>query len=195
MLFLLITLLAFIGTITASPTFNNGVYRDTTSPLFANNKLSHGIAIHLTNTKTGNCSAVIEETPWSITNIVTFSANPHPHAVSYFLFDFEDTNRGLEVKTQCQFYLPAGSNSTLLAAGDGNDYHGCVDGDVRFAWDGNLLKVQRWYRDECLGEPPYDHAVAHGRANVTLLKTKAMDGRGGENSTRNASQQWKEHCS
>ncbi|KXT13471.1 hypothetical protein AC579_8625 [Pseudocercospora musae] len=170
---LLITLLALIRTIAASPVFNKGI---TGTPIFANNKLIRGIAIHLTDTKTGNCSALIEETPWSITNIVTFSANPHPHSVSYFLFDFEDTNTGLETKTQCQFYLPAGTNSSALTAGGQDTYHGCVDEDVRFAWDGKALKVQRWYEDECLGKPPYDHAIAHGRANVTLSKTKAMDG-------------------
>ncbi|KXT06129.1 hypothetical protein AC578_1276 [Pseudocercospora eumusae] len=170
---LLITLLALTGPITASPASNKDI---TGTPIFAPKKLTHGIAIHLTNTNTGNCSALIEETPWSITNLATFSANPHPHSVSYIFFDFEDTNSGLETKTQCQFYLPAGTNASALTAGGQETYHGCVDEDVRFSWDGKVLKVERWYRDECLGKAPYDHAIAHGRANVTLFKTNATDG-------------------
>ncbi|KAI5371224.1 hypothetical protein Slin15195_G020960 [Septoria linicola] len=130
------------------------------------------MAIHLTNGTTGNCDALIEDSPWSITNLRTFQAAPRVDSISYFAFQFEDINPGLELKTNCSYYILGGSNATL--ADDG--YHLCANDDVQFKYDGQILQVARWYQDECLGAPPYDSAVAHGRSNVTLTKTQAQDG-------------------
>lgn len=128
---LLTTALAFIGLATAGPF------------LMPHFKSAGGVAIHLTDIKTGDCNALIEETPWSITRLVTFKAKAHPHSVSYFIFDFEDVNKGLQTKTQCQHYLRAGSNASIAD----EEYYGCVDRDVQFQWNGKELLVERWYQD------------------------------------------------
>ncbi|KAF2212376.1 hypothetical protein CERZMDRAFT_97652 [Cercospora zeae-maydis SCOH1-5] len=131
------------------------------------------LSIHLTNNTTGDCSVHVEDSPWAITDVTSFQAHPGSSNVSsYFAFNFEDINDGLELKTDCSFALPLGSNVSVAD----DKYHLCTGGDVRFKYSGQLLQVSRWYQDSCLGPPPYDSAIAHGRANVNLTKTQAADG-------------------
>ncbi|KAM3415796.1 hypothetical protein BST61_g9306 [Cercospora zeina] len=131
------------------------------------------LSIHLTNNTTGDCSAHVEDSPWAITDMTSFQALPGSNNVSsYFVFNFEDINDGLELKTNCAFTLPPGSNASVAD----DNYHLCASVDVRFKYSGQLLQVSRWYQDPCLGPPPYDSAIAHGRANVNLTKTRATDG-------------------
>ncbi|CAK1354117.1 unnamed protein product [Cercospora beticola] len=139
------------------------------SKLIAANRMS----IHLTDAASGNCSARVEDSPWLIKDVISLQAHPGSKNVSStFTFSFEDINAGLELKTNCTFALPRGSNASIAD----DRYHLCTGGDVRFKYDGQLLQVSRWYQDPCLGPPPYDSAIAHGRANLSLTKTQAPYG-------------------
>ncbi|EMF16460.1 uncharacterized protein SEPMUDRAFT_34938 [Sphaerulina musiva SO2202] len=138
----------------------------------SNTKNSRRLAVHLTNAITGDCDSLVEESAWVITNLTSFQAYPSANSISYFAFSFEDINPGLGLKTSCSNYLPRGSNATV----ENDRYHLCDSHDVQFKYNGQILQVERWYQDPCLGKPPYDSAIAHGRANVTFTKTRAQDG-------------------
>lgn len=93
-----------------------------------------------------DCKALIEDTPWQITNLVTFQTNLTSKASncsSYISFNFRDVNTGLELSTSCNRTVKAGGNETL----SNEAYFPCESEDVNFIWEDGVLSVERWYED------------------------------------------------
>lgn len=91
-----------------------------------------------------NCTALIEESPWTITNFVHFQAQKaKKDCRSYLKFDFKDTNKGLHLNTTCKRYMPFYSNKTM----DDDKAHLCEDRNVRFTYTGSSFQIVRLFED------------------------------------------------
>jgi hypothetical protein len=90
----------------------------------------------------------IEDLPWTINNLVVFTAAPANHTtatspIDFIAFDFCDINAGLELETSC-FHETNGTTALENPV----HYYLCEDGDVRFRWTGRSLQIARAYRSE-----------------------------------------------
>lgn len=100
------------------------------------------------------CKAKVENKPWQLTHIAAFEADPNlPTGISSISFDFCDTNKGLELQTRCEYNLPMHSG---LGPIDHDNYHRCNNQDVQFKYEGTNITVSRTYKDDCLGDYPYN---------------------------------------
>lgn len=107
----------------------------------------HGIAFATPTAVTKQvrrCAALIEENPWTVSNLSAFDAAPGPSGVSYISFHFCDTNTGLQLDTTCSRYLAAGSGQSPI---DPDNYYQCGSDYVRFIYSGDTLQLERSYTD------------------------------------------------
>ncbi|CAK4031468.1 Hypothetical predicted protein [Lecanosticta acicola] len=119
------------------------------------------------------CTALIEEQPWHITNLITFQTHAGVrNRSSYISFDFKDVNKGLELTTSCNRTLPVGSNATLSDA----RYHHCVNQSVNFVFENGVVSLERYFEDPCIGDYPYNSAIAYGHATPLFNSTKVSAG-------------------
>jgi len=92
----------------------------------------------------GPCNALIETSPWHVSNLVILDALPTAPTGSSIRFRVHDTNYGLEFETSCGLTMPEGTGSRTEQA---QGWHPCEDDRVRFLYrsDGSKLpdKVEK----------------------------------------------------
>ncbi|KAK0269853.1 hypothetical protein LTR35_014529 [Friedmanniomyces endolithicus] len=135
--------------------------------------------------QTKRCTPLLENTPWTISNLVAFqaatpnstftsqsntSSTPPTASSSYITFHFCDTNPGLELETTCTRLIPSGSGAPASVT-DPWTYYPCDSDEVRFIYSGASLTLERSFVDDCLGAPPYNSAIVGGSAGTTLVNT------------------------
>jgi len=130
------------------------------------------LTIAFTAPTTKRCDALIEQSPWIVTNLVAFEAAATSQNESRISFGFCDTNKGLELDTNCSRTVAPGSRQSIV---DGA-YYTCENDDVRFIWSGDQLSLERSYEDPCIGPYPYDGAIAYGQASTSVVKLTTPDG-------------------
>lgn len=91
------------------------------------------------------CNALIEETPWHISDINVFNAAAASPSGSSVSFNVADTNPGLEFETICGISMPAGTGARPEEAGG---WHPCTNGRVAFLYTPGNLQVKRSYLDD-----------------------------------------------
>lgn len=91
------------------------------------------------------CNALIETSPWHISDIVVFNALPTAPRGSYIHFHILDTNPGLEIETSCGVSMPVNTGSRPEEA---TGWHPCEDGRVRFLYQPGTLQIRRSYLDD-----------------------------------------------
>ncbi|KAK4545495.1 hypothetical protein LTR36_002845 [Oleoguttula mirabilis] len=121
---------------------------------------------------TTTCHALIEQTPWTISNLTAFDAAPGYNG-SYVSFHFCDVNDGLELETDCSRYLPKGSSRSPI---DPATYYDCGSNEVRFIYAGSSLIIERSFVDDCLGPVPYNSAIAYGTEDTNVANTTSLAG-------------------
>ena len=107
-----------------------------------------------------------------ITNLVEFKPKI-AHLSPFLAFNVVDPNKGLHINTTCSIVLSPGSNSTLANA---DLFHICENNDMRFQYEDGKIELSRFYRDPCLGDYPYDSAIAWGHASTNFTTTKTAGG-------------------
>ncbi|KAK3627645.1 hypothetical protein LTR56_019097 [Elasticomyces elasticus] len=132
--------------------------------------LSVVYALPLSNTTT--CHALVENTPWTISNITAFEAAAGSSSESYISFHFCDVNPGLELETTCSRMVAAGSGGSLRDS----TYYACEGNEVRFIYSGTSLSLERSYTDPCLGKPPYDGGIVGGVAATSMVNITSPAG-------------------
>ncbi|KAK4888337.1 hypothetical protein LTR27_012746 [Elasticomyces elasticus] len=132
--------------------------------------LSVVYALPLSNTTT--CHALVENTPWTISNITAFEAAARSASESYISFHFCDVNPGLELETTCSRTVAAGSGGSLRDSA----YYACEGNEVRFVYSGTSLSLERSYTDPCLGKPPYDGGIVGGVAATSMVNITSPAG-------------------
>lgn len=116
--------------------------------------LSLGNALPVSQQAGEPCNALIETSPWHISDITVFNALPTAPRGSYIQFHILDTNPGLEIKTSCGVSMPVGTGSRPEEAAG---WHPCEDGRVRFLYQPGNLQVRRSYLDDwCVDEKHID---------------------------------------
>jgi hypothetical protein len=91
---------------------------------------------------------VLEEKPWIVTNIVSFSSSknnqtwPMQHPTSFISFDVHDRNKGLKLKTSCF------RQTNTTSAVDPDNYYLCDDIDVEYKFLGDSLQIARRFKNE-----------------------------------------------
>lgn len=95
------------------------------------------------STTTTPCQALIEETPWTVTDLTAFDAAPGSLTGSFVTFNLCD--QGLQLETTCSRYLPANSSSSPI---DPDTYYDCESSDVRFIYAGDSLTIERRFVDD-----------------------------------------------
>lgn len=91
------------------------------------------------------CNALIETSPWHVSGIIVYDAEPTAPVGSYIQFHVIDTNPGLEFDTMCGIAMPAGTGwRPEMAQG----WHPCQDGRVRFLYQLGTLQLSRSYDDD-----------------------------------------------
>ncbi|KAK4634196.1 hypothetical protein CLAFUW4_02096 [Fulvia fulva] len=119
-----------------------------------------------------NCSALIEDDDWIISDLVEFQPKI-AHLSPFLAFNVRDINKGLQINTTCSIVLSSGSNSTLH---NPNLFHVCENRNMRFQYSNGSIEMSRLYRDPCLGDYPYDSAIAWGHATANFTTTKTAGG-------------------
>ncbi|KAK5745362.1 hypothetical protein LTR17_001523 [Elasticomyces elasticus] len=132
--------------------------------------LSIAYALPLSNTTT--CHALVENTPWTISNITAFEAAAGSASESYISFHFCDVNPGLELETMCSRTVAAGSGGSLRDSA----YYACEGNEVRFIYSGTSLSLERSYTDPCLGKPPYDGGIVGGVTATSMVNITSPAG-------------------
>lgn len=98
----------------------------------------------------GPCNALIETSPWHVSNFVILNALPTAPTGSSIHFRVSDTNHGLELKTSCGLNMPVGTGTRPEEA---QGWHPCEDDRMRFLYQaGNAqvsgnLQLRRSYLD------------------------------------------------
>ncbi|KAK3636745.1 hypothetical protein LTR56_014047 [Elasticomyces elasticus] len=116
--------------------------------------------------------ALVENTPWTISNITAFEAAAGSASESYISFHFCDVNPGLELETMCSRTVAAGSGGSLRDPA----YYACEGNEVRFIYSGTSLSLERSYTDPCLGKPPYDGGIVGGDAATSMVNITSPAG-------------------
>lgn len=91
------------------------------------------------------CDALIEYTPWHVSNIVVKNAEYAASNGFSIEFHVSDTNPRLEFDTVCRFPTAAGTGSKPE---DTHRWHSCEDKRVRFLYLPGNLQLGRSYRDD-----------------------------------------------
>jgi hypothetical protein len=99
----------------------------------------------------GPCNALIETSPWHVSNFIVLNALPTAPTGSSIHFHVHDTNPGLEFETVCGLAMPQGTGTRPEEA---TGWHPCDDDRVRFLYQaghddvqGNL-QLRRSYVDD-----------------------------------------------
>jgi hypothetical protein len=92
-----------------------------------------------------HCNALIETSPWHVSSIVVYNAEPAAPVGSSIHFQVSDTNPGLEFDTFCGVSMPAHTGSKPE---DAQGWHPCEDGRVRFSYQLGSLQLSRSYDDD-----------------------------------------------
>lgn len=101
--------------------------------------------------KDGPCNAIIETSPWHVSDFVILNVLPTAPIGSSIHFHVSDTNVGLEFETSCGLTMPPGTGTRPKEA---KRWHPCEDDRVRFLYTaghyvvpGNL-QLRRSYIDD-----------------------------------------------
>lgn len=90
------------------------------------------------------CTAILENDPWTLSNIYAFDAFASSNQSSVLFFHFCDTNTGLEMDTDCTRTIAPGGGSTISPG----TYYECNNNTVRYIYDGASISIERSYVDE-----------------------------------------------
>lgn len=96
-------------------------------------------------TTTKRCQALVENTPWTISDLTAFEAASNSSALSYISFHFCDVNPGLELETTCLRTIAPGTSASVI---DPSTYYACNGNEVRFIYAGGSLSLERSYDDD-----------------------------------------------
>jgi hypothetical protein len=91
------------------------------------------------------CNALIEASPWHVSSIVVYNADPTAPVGSSIHFQVSDTNPGLEFDTSCGVSMPVHTGSKPE---DAQGWHPCEDGRVRFLYQLSSIQLSRSYDDD-----------------------------------------------
>lgn len=91
------------------------------------------------------CKALIETSPWQISNIVVFNNLPTAPTGSSIHFHVSDKNPGLEFEIECGVSLPQGTGARPEEA---QGWHPCDNDQVRFLYQPGNLQIRRSYIDD-----------------------------------------------
>jgi hypothetical protein len=94
-----------------------------------------------------HCNALIETSPWHVSDIVVYKADSTASVGSSIHFHVSDTNLGLEFDTSCGVSMPTHTGSKPE---DAQGWHPCEDGRVRFFYQLGSLQLSRSYYDDWL---------------------------------------------
>ncbi|KAM0717069.1 hypothetical protein Q7P37_006921 [Cladosporium fusiforme] len=119
------------------------------------------------------CNALIEQTPWLITNLKVFVASPESPSSSSLSFHIVDANPGLEFETNCEITMPIGTGARPDQA---EGWHPCEVGHVYFLFQPGELQVKRGYKDDCLGPAPWNGGTFYGSAKTMFTVSVQSDG-------------------
>lgn len=92
----------------------------------------------------GHCQALIEDHPWTLSNLAVVNAPADSPIASSISFNFCSTNPGLQLETQCNYSMAIGSGARPEQAGG---YHACGNATVRFRYAVGRVDVERAYID------------------------------------------------
>lgn len=103
---------------------------------------------HLTHgfpTSSKPCAALIETSPWYVSDMLVWKTLPNASISSLIHFHLSDVNFGLALETSCGGAIPVEIGSR---PGQAQGWIPCEDTRVRFLYRTGNLQVQRSYLDE-----------------------------------------------
>jgi hypothetical protein len=104
-----------------------------------------------TEPRYGPCNALIETSPWHVSNLVILNSLPTAPTGSSIHFHVHDNNPGLEFETVCGLAMPPGTGTRPEEA---TGWHPCDDDKVRFLYQADQdgvpgnLQLRRSYVDD-----------------------------------------------
>lgn len=91
------------------------------------------------------CNALIETSPWRISDFLVRNALPTASTGSSIHFHITDTNKGLEFQTSCGGTMPVGTD---LAPDKAYGWQQCEDERVSFLYQQSNIQIRRSYVDD-----------------------------------------------
>jgi hypothetical protein len=92
-----------------------------------------------------HCNALIETSPWLVTGMIVYNAEPTAPVGSSIQFHVSDTNPGLEFETRCNITMPVGTGAKPE---DTLRWQPCDYKRVRFLYQPGNLQLSRSYDDD-----------------------------------------------